>query len=403
MKVLYLDLSAGAAGDMLAGALLELLPGVEQAAFLETMNALGLPGVAVSAEAAAQCGVRGTHFRVRVQGEEEGAEAFSDDHGHDHDHAHAGMEDIEAAVAAAGLDPDAAGDVLAVYAAIAAAESEVHGVPVTDIHFHELGTMDALADVTAVTLLLRALAPERIIASPVAVGRGTVRCAHGMLPVPAPATALLLRGIPCLAGEGEGELCTPTGAALLRHFARDFSPFPAMTPEAVGYGFGTKTFPDHPNCVRAILGTVPAPSNAGAAERIAQLQCNLDDMTAEDIGFAMERLYAAGALEVFTTPCGMKKSRPGVVLTALCPEVRRGDVLAAMLAHTSTLGVRTALLERFVLDRAVETVDTDLGPVRRKYARGFGVERAKWEYEDLAKLAEARGETLAEVRRVLDE
>lgn len=395
MKILYLDLSAGAAGDMLAGALLELLPAVEQSAFLETMNALGLPGVAVSAEATGQCGVRGTHFRVAVRGAEEGAEVHDDDGGG------AGMEDVEAAVAAAGLDPDAAGDVLAVYAAIAAAESEVHGVPVTDIHFHELGTLDALADVTAVTLLLRALAPDRVIASPVAVGSGTVRCAHGVLPVPAPATALLLRGIPCLAGPGAGELCTPTGAALLRHFARDFGPLPAMTPEAVGYGFGTKSFPDHPNCVRAILGTVPA--EAGAAERIAQLQCNLDDMTAEDVAFAMARLWDAGAVEVYTESCGMKKSRPGVILTALCPEVRRGDVLAAMLAHTSTLGVRTALLDRYVMDRAVETVDTALGPVRRKYARGFGLEKAKWEYEDLAKLAEARGATLAEIRRELDD
>ena len=398
MKVLYLDLSAGAAGDMLAGALLELLSPVEQSAFLETMNALGLPGVAVSAEAAAQCGVRGTHFRVRVHGAEEGADEPS--HAHDHDHGHAGMEDIEAAVAAAGLDPDAAGDVLAVYAAIAAAESEVHGVPVTDIHFHELGTMDALADVTAVTLLLRALAPERIVASPVAVGSGTVRCAHGLLPVPAPATALLLRGIPCLAGPGEGELCTPTGAALLGHFARDFGLLPAMTPEAVGYGFGTKRFPDHPNCVRAILGTVPA--EAGAAERIAQLQCNLDDMTAEDIGFCMERLYAAGAVEVFTIPAGMKKSRPGVLLKVICPVTAKEKVLEAIFRHTSTIGVRETAIVRHVLTRSSETVETPLGPVRRKVSEGCGVKRSKWEYEDLARIAREKGLSLAEVRAAID-
>ena len=396
MRVLYLDVSAGAAGDMLAGALLALLPGVEQMAFLETMNNLGLPGVVVEAEATRQCGITGTHFHVRVDGAEE-APGGPDGHG---DHHHAGMADIEAAVAATGMSHDAAADVLAVYAAIAAAESQVHGVDVSELHFHELGTMDALADITAVALLLRSLAVEQIVASPVAVGRGSVRTAHGVLPVPAPATANLLRGIPCTAGAGEGELCTPTGAALLGHFATHFGPLPPMTPEAMGYGFGTKTFPDHPNCVRAILGTVPA--EGGAAESIAQLQCNLDDMTAEDIAFAIERLYASGAVEVFTTPCGMKKSRPGVLLTALCPEERRGDVLSAMLIHTSTLGVRSSLLDRYVLDRTVETVDTALGPVRRKYAAGFGLKKAKWEYEDLAKLAEARGTTLAEIRRELD-
>lgn len=332
MRILYLDLGMGAAGDMLAGALLEVLPEAEREAFLTRLNALLPAGVTVRAEAAQQCGVCGTHFDVRVHGEEElsgglphGHEHHDYDHEHDHDHhdhdhhghdhAYAGLTEIAAVVEGMGLEPGAAADVMAVYRAIAGAEAQVHGAPVEQVHFHELGALDAVADITAVTLLLRAIAPERIVASPVAVGSGTVRCAHGVLPVPAPATALLLRGIPVLAGAGEGEKCTPTGAALIGRWAADFGTMPAMTPERFGYGFGTKEFPGRPNCVRAVLGEG---AETGAEETVLQLQCNLDDMTPEDIGYALERIYAAGAVEAFTVPAGMKKNRPGVLLTALC-------------------------------------------------------------------------------------
>ena len=398
MKILYLDLGMGAAGDMLAGALLDLLEAPARAAFLEKLNALLPEDVTAAAERAEQCGLTGTHFRVYVHGVEEG---HDHDHEHHHHH-HAGLEDIEHILSHMALTAEERDGGLRVYRAVADAESAVHGVPVAQLHFHELGMLDAVADVTAVTLLLRALGAERVAASPVAVGSGTVRCAHGILPVPAPATARLLRGIPCYAGEVEGELCTPTGAALLGRFVSDFGRMPAMIPTAVGYGFGTKTFPDRPNCVRAVLGEAESESSEARAETVFELACNLDDMTPEELGFAMERLYEAGAVEVFTTAVGMKKNRPGVLLTALCREAAREAVRNAMIKYTSTLGVREKTLTRWAMERAVETAETPFGPVRRKTARGFGTEKRKWEYDDVARIAAQRGMTIGEVRHVLD-
>ena len=400
MKLLYLDLGMGAAGDMLAGALLGLLPAAEREDFLRELNGVLPEGVTAAVEAAEQHGLTGLRFAVEVRGEEEHPDHEHHAH-HEHHHAHAGLDEISHIIGHMGLEAGAEETVMDVYRAIAAAESEVHGVPVGEIHFHELGALDAVADITATALLLRRLAPDKIVASPVAVGSGTVRCAHGVLPVPAPATALLLRGIPALAGTETGEMCTPTGAALIGRFVTDFGAMPAMTVRAVGYGFGHKQFPERPNCVRAMLGEV-FNTEASAPEEIFELSCNLDDMSPEAVGFALERLYAAGALEAFTLPAGMKKSRPGVLLTALCREETRGAVRAAMFAHTATLGVREARLARYALEREIETVQTAFGPVRRKISRGYGTERSKWEYEDLAAIARAEGMTLDAVREVLD-
>ena len=399
MKILYLDVSAGAAGDMLAGALLDLLPERERAEFFARFDALRLPGVTARAESASQCGLTGTQFRVTAFGAEEGPggpAAHHHEHTHEHEHTHTHFADIAAQIGAMGLERGAAEQVLAVYRAIAAAEGKAHGVAVEDVHFHEVGRADALADITAAVLLLGLLAPDRIVASPVAVGRGTVQCAHGLLPVPAPATAELLRGIPVTAGPGEGELCTPTGAALLAQFARAFGPVPDMTLLATGYGFGAREFPDHPNCVRAMLGE---DAEQTQTEQVVELQCNLDDMTPEAVGYALERLYAAGAVEAFTLPAGMKKNRPGVLLTALCRPAERQVVLAAMLRHTSTLGVRERTLLRHVLPREVGCVETAYGPVRCKTAPG----RRKWEYDDLARIASERDIPLDALRRELDE
>ena len=404
MRILYLDLQMGAAGDMLAGALLGALDEAGRARVMEALRDALPEGVQTALLPAEQCGVTGVHFSVTVHGEEEHEPA---EHAHRHSHDHAGVAQIEQIVAEMGLETDVAADVLAVYRAIAAAESEVHGVPVPSVHFHELGALDAVADVTATTLALRALEVDRIVASPVAVGSGTVRCAHGILPVPAPATALLLRGVPSFAGAVTGELCTPTGAALVGHYVKEFGPMPVMRPDSVGYGFGTKTFSDRPNCVRAIVGETvgearTAPDAAGETETLIELACNIDDMTPEEVGFALERVRASGAVEAFTTAAGMKKDRPGVVLTALCREPDRAAVLNALFTHTATLGVREAGLRRYVLARETETVQTVFGPVRRKRAHGWGVERAKWEYEDLAAIARREGMTLDAVRRVID-
>lgn len=258
MKTLYFDLGMGAAGDMLAAALFELMPDRAQA--LAQLNTLGLPGVEFIPEKASKCGVTGTHMRVVVNGLEERAEdahAHHHDHEHhehhEHHHHHTSMEDIEALVAGLNASQTVKNSVLAVYRKIAQAESQVHGVPVSEIHFHEVGAMDALADIAAAAFLLEQLAPEKVLASPVQVGFGKTRCAHGLLPVPAPATALLLLGVPIRAGSIEGELCTPTGAALLRQFVSAFGPMPLMTVARIGYGLGQKDFPAA-NCLRAMLG-----------------------------------------------------------------------------------------------------------------------------------------------------
>lgn len=386
MRTLYLDCGMGAAGDMLTAALLELLPEPEN--FVAELNGLGIPGVEFSAEKCQKCGISGTHMSVKIHGQEEG-EA--------HSHTHGSLHDIRTIVQALPIPTMVKLDILSVYEEIAQAESHVHGVPVNQIHFHEVGTLDAVADVTAVCLLLHRLAPEQILASPVHVGSGTVKCAHGILPVPAPATAYLLRGIPMYGGEISGELCTPTGAALLKHFVTEFGEMPPMRVESIGYGMGKKDFP-RANCIRALLGETQE-----AGDEIAELRCNLDDMTGEDIGFAMEALLAGGALDVFTTPIGMKKSRPGVLLTVLCRPAEQEKMAKLLFRHTTTLGVRVGLCSRFTLRRSEEVTQTPYGPVRRKISRGYGVCREKPEYEDLAAIARAQGKSLTQVREMLKE
>ena len=400
MKTLYLDCGMGAAGDMLAAALLELLPDPE--GFVARLNGLGLPGVEFRREPSVKCGVTGTHLSVLVRGAEEDEAMHSHGHGHDHEHGHgghhhSGMHDIEHLVREhMSLPEPVREDVLAVYGLIAQAESHTHGVPVPEIHFHEVGTLDAVADVTAVCLLMRELAPDQVVVSPVHVGAGQVRCAHGILPVPAPATAYILRDVPIYGGAIRSELCTPTGAALLKHFATRFGDMPAMKVQAVGYGMGKKDF-EAANCVRAMLG-----QSGDGTDVMLELSCNVDDMTAEALGFAMEKLFQAGAREVYTVPIGMKKSRPGTLLRVICPESGREAALGALFRLTTTIGVREAVTRRYVLDRREEVVDTPCGPVRRKISSGYGVSRTKYEYEDLARIARERDMSLEEAEKMVE-
>ena len=426
MKTLYLECDMGAAGDMLTAALLELIP--DRQAFIDRMNALGLPGVKVAAEPAVKCGITGTHMKVTVDGmEEEAGDGYHHhhdhghdhehdhehhhDHGHDHEHHHdpgdehdhehshghhhASPADISALIDSLPVSGRVKADAKAVYALIADAESRVHGRPVTEIHFHEVGTMDAVADVTGVCLLMEQLAPEQVIVSPVHTGSGHVHCAHGILPVPAPATAMILQGIPSYSAGVKGELCTPTGAALLKHFADRFGERPVMTVSAVGYGMGKKDF-EQANCMRAFLG-----ESEGAREAITKLECNLDDMTGEDIGFATEQLFAAGARDVFTQPVYMKKNRPGILLSVICLPEDADRLAEVMMKHTTTLGIRRQDMGRYALKRSEETVSTPWGDVRVKRAAGMGVERSKPEYEDLAAIAKEQGIPLEAVRKAI--
>ena len=399
MRTLYIDCGMGAAGDMLTAALLELLSESDRKAFLKELSGLGISGVSFHAEPMEKCGIRGTHMKVTVDGvEEESLDAHLHEHHHGHDHGHvhhhSGMHDIEHIVRGHMQVSDRVkDDIMAVYALIGEAESHAHGVPVSEIHFHEVGSLDAVADIAAVCLLMERLSPDQVIVSPIHVGSGHVHCAHGILPVPAPATAYILKGVPIYGGAIDGELCTPTGAALLKHFATGFGSMPVMRTEAIGYGMGMKDFPAA-NCVRAMLG-----ETEDRSETVTELSCNVDDMTAEQIGFAMERLFETGALEVYTIPIGMKKSRPGTLIRVICREEDREAMVRSIFRHTSTIGIRETSQKRYVLDREIRTVETELGEVRQKISRGYGVIRSKYEYDDLARIAREKDMSVEEVRK----
>ena len=406
MKTLYIECHMGAAGDMLMSALYELLE--DKAGFLNTINGLGLPGVHLEAVQGASGGISGTHMKVTVHGQEElehdhdhhhDHEHHHDhDHPHDHDHEHEHDHDhhhhhhatpghIAEIIDALDLPDEVKANARGVYDAIAQAEAKAHGCPVGDVHYHEVGALDAVADVTGVCYAISLLKPDRVVVSPIHVGSGTVKCAHGVMPVPAPATANLLSGVPVYGGEVMGELCTPTGAALLTHFAQSFGPMPPMTVDAVGCGVGTKVFAGRANCVRVFLGEDAQEANG----TITELVCNIDDMTPEALAFAASRLLELGALDVYTVPGTMKKGRSGHVLTVLCEGDREKELARAVMEQTTTNGLRVRRCAKYFLTPGSGTVETRWGTVRLKTAQGYGVRHVTAEYESAAELARANG------------
>lgn len=443
MKTLYLECNMGAAGDMLGAALLGLLPESDQTKMLNTINGLGLPGVSVSSENVTKHDISGLHLHVLCNGEEEKAAScleneeahpaselkHSHESGHAPAHHHTTLEDVRNIVATLPISDKARADILAVYNLIAEAESHAHGQPITQIHFHEVGTLDAIADVATTCLIMEKLAPQQVAVSPIHVGCGHIHCAHGILPVPTPAAAYLLRGLPIYGGQIRGELCTPTGAALLKYFATYFGPMPNMEPQKVSYGFGSKEF-TVPNCVKAIFGnttednenktgqTTPAvffsknatsiplknghqDFEAEPVDYVYELKCNIDDMTGEELGFAMESLMERGALDVFMTNIIMKKSRPAVLLTVLCHEDSKQELIRAIFCHTTTLGVRETFCKRYVLRRESSSLDTAYGRLQRKQAAGYGVTRSKYEHEELARTAVQQNMSLMQLKELL--
>ena len=390
MKTLYIDCAMGAAGDMLLAALTELMP--DPAAFVAELNALAIPGLSVTRDERESHGVKGSHLAVRIDGAEEGEKRFG------LFRRHRRLKDVYAVLEGLALPEKARRDAKAVYAAIAEAEGKAHGKSSTLVHFHEVGALDAIADVAGVSLAMEKLGAEKVIVSPVHVGAGTVRCAHGVLPVPAPATAALLEGIPTYGGEVQGELCTPTGAALLRHFADAFGEKPALTNAREGIGLGSRDF-GRPNALRCTLGEEKA--DEGPNGEAAELRCNLDDMTAEALAFACEKLEEAGALDVSVQPLFMKKGRSGQLLTVLCRKEDADRLAALVLRHTSAIGLRRFDCSRYTLQREIVTEETPLGPIRVKRSRGYGVSKEKYEYEDVAAAARAHGLSYAEAEALV--
>ncbi|MCR4688497.1 MAG: nickel pincer cofactor biosynthesis protein LarC [Saccharofermentans sp.] len=391
MKVMYIECNMGAAGDMLTAALAELTGDTKKAE--AKLNALNIPKVTYALNEINRSGITGTHSDVDIDGEHEHEHHHGHDHDHehhhDHDHEHhhhhhhSSLKDIEEIINGLDVSDKVKADAIAVYKLIAEAESEVHGKTVEEIHFHEVGTMDAIADVTAVCLLMEEIAPSKVVVSPINTGFGHVHCAHGILPVPAPATALLLKGMPSYQGKIEGELITPTGAALLKHFATDFGRMPVMSVDKIGTGMGTKEF-EEVNCVRVFLGEM----DSDASDSVIELQCNLDDMTGEEIGYATSYLMEQGALDVFTTPIGMKKNRPGILLTVLAKPGEEEKFAKLIFENTTTIGIRYQAKKRFVLDRRTEEVTTRFGKARVKISEGYGTFKTKAEYDDTASITD---------------
>ena len=383
MRILYIECNMGVAGDMLSAALLELFDKPDDV--ITKLNSIAPEGVSVSAEKTQKCGITGTQMHVVINGEEEG---HGSHHEHEHHHHHASMEHIAGIINGMDIPDGVKTDALSVYKLIADAESKAHGMPVSEIHFHEVGTLDAIMDVTSVCYMIHELAPDAIYASPVRTGFGEVKCAHGIMPVPAPATAYLLEGIPTYAGDIEGEMCTPTGAALIRYFSQKFCERPLMAVDKTGYGMGHNDF-KAANCVRAFLGE--RTENSDQTDQVVELKCNLDDMTGEQIGYAMSKLFEAGALDVFTTAIGMKKNRPGILLTVLCRPSGRESIIPQIFKHTTTIGIRETLCNRYILKRT-ETADEN--GVRTKTSTGYGVTRKKSEFDDLARLADKNNDSI---------
>lgn len=394
MKIMYIECNMGAAGDMLTAALAEATGDVR--ACEETLNALGIPGVTYSLVPSVKCGITGTHAEVTVNGvtedehmhehhhehvhEEDHGHHHHDEHDHEHGHHHhSSLHDIEHIISDLSVSDKVKEDALSVYKLIAEAESKAHGRPVTEIHFHEVGTMDAVADIVGFCTLMEKISPDKVIVSPIHVGYGEVKCAHGILPVPAPATAHILEGVPVYGGEVKGELCTPTGAALLKHFAAGFGNMPAMCISETGYGMGKKDF-ERANCVRVMVGE----SAEDDGSKVCELCCNVDDMTGEETGYATELLMREGALDVFTTPVGMKKNRPGILITCICRPEDKEKFARLIFENTTTIGIRYCLKDRFVLERREETVSTKYGDVKIKISEGFGVKKIKPGYDDIA-------------------
>ncbi|MDR3306693.1 MAG: nickel pincer cofactor biosynthesis protein LarC [Endomicrobium sp.] len=393
MKILYLECSTGAAGDMLTAALYELGGDSDRKDFLKQINSLGLDSVSVTEQPIEKNLIKGTKIHVKIHGHEE-----HEKHSHNHSHKrnHTNLKTIETIISKLKVSKKVKDNAVSIYNTIAQAEAKAHGKPVAQIHFHEVGEIDAIVDIVGACLLIDKLSPKEIVSSPINIGKGYARCAHGVFSVPVPATAHILRDIPIYTNECEGELCTPTGAAIIKHFANSFGQMPAMRIKKIGYGMGTREI-ETPNCVRAFLGESDKDADA-ANNAVAQLQCNLDDMTGESLSFASNLLLEKGALDVFYTSIQMKKNRPGVLLTCVC-DVEKVDFFAKLiLKYTSAFGVRKTICKRYILNRKTSVQKTPYGTIRIKTGEGFGIKKSKPEFEDIAKKARLKNTTFEEVK-----
>ena len=436
MRIAYLDCFSGISGDMFLGALVDA--GVSPKLLEDTVAALDI-GARLEISRVVRGGISAAKVDVYSNGEKDlprevfwqqqghghtydhqhlepvlGQSAVTTQHDHSHDnhshhtHSHGrSLTEIRAIIGKAAISSTAKATAIRIFEALGEAEAEIHETTVDAVHFHEVGAVDAMVDIVCAAVGAESLAIQEWVCSPLNVGGGTVKCAHGTLPVPAPATLKLLRDAPVYSSGPQVELVTPTGAAIVKTLSTRFTPFPAMKIEKAGYGAGTRDFPEHPNLLRLTIGeitaaeradTSPPASHNPSTEKITVLEANLDDLSPQVLAYAMERLLAEGALDVFSVPVQMKKSRPGALLTVLAKMEDADRLTKLIFAETTTLGVRRREEHRQTLSRRWETVNTTWGPVRIKIANMNGtVSNYAPEYEDCRALAEAHHIPLKQV------
>lgn len=389
-RTLYLDCFAGASGDMFIGALLDC--GLDFDFLKSELAKLSVAGYELSLERVDRSGISAAKFDVHLKAvahshdhhhehSHDHGHSHTHDHSHDHEHSHEhhhehqhsqsdhrSLSTIKQMISASALSATVKTRAQAIFQLIGEAESKIHGIPIETVHFHEVGAIDSIVDIIGACIGLEALKIEKILSSPLHVGSGTFNCAHGTYPVPGPATTEILKGVPIYSKEIEGELVTPTGAAIIATLAASFGNLPAMKVERVGYGAGTRSYPKFPNVLRAIIGQTEQ-STDETPTTITVIEANIDDLNAQVFGHLMEKALAAGALDVFYTPVQMKKNRPGVLVTLLCRPEDRGRMSDLIFRETTTLGVRYRNEQRQILQREQVAVETGYGQIRIKVAR----------------------------------
>jgi uncharacterized protein (TIGR00299 family) protein len=418
LTILYFDCFSGAAGDMILGALLDA--GLPLDGLRRALGSLAIDGDAVWTERVTRAGISATKFHVR-------GEAPPLDHAHDHEHpshghvkeeshrpakkgshrpaeeeshlhrgVHRTVGEIGRLIDGSALSMRAKARAKELFATLAEAEAAIHATSIEKVHLHEVGAIDSIIDIAGTVYALETLAVDRIVSSPLNVGSGSIRSAHGLYPVPAPATARLLQGAPIYSGPQAVELVTPTGALLITAYADSFGAIPPMRLQRVGYGAGARDVPDTPNVLRVLIGEsdTTAPST-----RVAVIEAEIDDMNPQIFGMLIDRLLAEGALDVFYTSIQMKKNRPGTLLSIIAPPGARERLTSTVFRETTTIGVRYREMERECLDRETVTVDTPSGPVGVKIARRNGeVMNASPEFEDCARIAAASGRPVKDIQ-----
>jgi uncharacterized protein (TIGR00299 family) protein len=401
VTILYFDCFAGAAGDMILGALLDA--GLPFEELKRALGSLAVDGWEVSVDRVIKTGVTATKFRVHEHSPAHShAEGQEHEHPHRDGHGHHSLKEIEAAIRRSSLSDAGKAKAIAMFYRLAEAEATIHGMPVDQVHLHEVGALDSIIDIVGAVFALEWFKADRIVVSPLNVGGGMVRSAHGVFPVPAPATVALLKDAPVYSSGIQKELLTPTGALILTEYATSYGPVPAMRVQRVGYGAGDRELPETPNVVRVLVGEADEAKAKHAVHKshaVVVLECEIDDMNPQIFGPLMDRLYVAGALEVFYVAVQMKKNRPGTLITIVAKPEQREALTDIVFRESTTIGVRYQEMSRDCLDREMVSVTTAVGPVRFKVARRNGeIVNAQPEFDDLVKLAAERSIPIKEIQ-----